>query len=273
MPNPSRWAESNIDPNSGYALHRQVKQDLARRIDAGELAPGEALPPERVLCEHYGVSRPTLRQATQDLVREGLLVVRRGVGTFVAEPRVRQQLGSVLGFTEKMARESRRAATRVLERSVHRSSELDASIGAELQIPGDAAVLRVVRLRLADDIPVMVETMHISPLRFAGIEDLDLEKTSLYLALRERFGVEISHLRETLEPVLLSAADAKLLRARGRSPSIQATITSFDQAGRPVEHTISRVRGDSSQYYIEVGDGKSASRVQLRQPQLEVSLD
>lgn len=273
MANTTRWAEPNIDPDSGYALYRQVKQDLVRRIEGGELAPGEALPPERELCEHYGVSRPTLRQATQDLVREGLLVVRRGVGTFVAEPRVRQQLGSVLGFTEKMTREGRRAATRVLERSVHRSSELGASVGTELQLPPDAAVLRVVRLRLADEIPVMVETMHISPLRFAGIEDLDLEKTSLYLALRERFGVEITQLRETLEPVLLSPADAKLLRARGRSPSIQATITSFDQASRPVEHTISRVRGDSSQYYIEVGDGKSASRVQLRQPQLEVSLD
>jgi DNA-binding GntR family transcriptional regulator len=269
----TRWAQPNIDPESGYALYRQVKQDLLRRIEAGELAQGEALPPERELCEHYGISRPTLRQATQDLVREGLLVVRRGVGTFVAEPRVRQQLGSVLGFTEKMAREGRRAATRVLDRGLRQVSELGASIGAELLLPPTAPVLRVVRLRLADDIPVMVETMHISPLRFAGIEDLDLETTSLYQALRERFGVQITQLRETLEPVLLSPADAKLLRARSRSPSIQATITSFDQAGRPVEHTISRVRGDSSQYYIEVGDGKSTSRVQLRQPQLEVSLD
>ena len=63
------------------------------------------------------------------------------------------------------------------------------------------------------------------------------------------------------------------VRSSGISASRRTTITSFDQAGRPVEHTISRVRGDSSQYYIEVGDGKSASRVQLRQPQLEVSLD
>lgn len=267
----TRWEP--IDHESGYALYRQVKQDLTRRIETGELAPGEALPPERELCERYGVSRPTIRQATQDLVRDGLLVVRRGVGTFVAEPRVRQQLGSVLGFTEKMAREGRRASTRVLERSLHRASELEASVGSELQVEPDGSVLRVVRLRLADDIPVMVETMHISPERFPGIDHLDLNTVSLYQALRERYGVRVAQLRETLEPVLLSDADAKLLNTRGRSPSIQATITSFDGSGRPVEHTTSRIRGDSSQYYIEVGDGRSSSRVQLRQPQLEVSLE
>jgi GntR family transcriptional regulator len=268
----TKWQESMIDPDGGFALYRQIKQDLIRRIESGELPAGEALPSERELCERYGVSRPTLRQATQDLVRDGMLVVRRGVGTFVAQPRVRQQLGTVLGFTEKMARQGRRASTQVLERGVHRADELDASVAKELGLEPNASVLRVVRLRLADNIPVMVETMHISPDRFAGIDDIDLEKVSLYQALRERYEIRLVQLRETLEPVLLTDADAKLLRARARSASIQATITSFDKAGNPVEHTISRVRGDSSQYYIEVG-GRSAGRVQLRQPQLEVSLD
>jgi GntR family transcriptional regulator, N-acetylglucosamine utilization regulator len=267
------WPSPTIDTEGGIALYRQIKQDLTRRIAQGELRPGEALPSEAELCERYGVSRPTLRQATQDLIREGLLVVRRGVGTFVAQPRVRQQLGSVLGFTDKMAAEGRHASTRVLERSIHSASELETAIGSELQLQPDATVLRVVRLRLADQIPVMVETTHISPDRFPGLQDLDLETVSLYQALRERYGVQIVQFRETLEPVLLSATEAKLLGTSGRSPSIQATITSFDEQGRAIEHTISRVRGDSSQYYIEVGDGKSARRVRLRQPQLEVSVE
>jgi GntR family transcriptional regulator, N-acetylglucosamine utilization regulator len=266
------WDAPAIDSEGGLALYRQIKDDLAGRIQRGELKPGDPLPSERELCERYGVSRPTLRQATQDLVRQGVLVVRRGVGTFVAGPIVRQQLGSVLGFTEKMAREGRRASTEVLERSIHRASELDASIATELGLEPDARIMRVVRRRHADDVPVMVERTHISIERFPGIEDLDLEKVSLYQALRERYGVEITQLRETLEPVLLSEDDARLLNARPRSPSIQATITSLDQDARPVEHTTSRVRGDSSQYYIEVGDGRSANRVQLRQPQLDVSL-
>lgn len=264
-----RWA---VTPEGGLALYRQVKDDLRRRIESGELAPGQALPSERELCERYGVSRPTLRQATQDLVRDGLLVVRRGVGTFVTQPRVRQQLGSVLGFTEKMAREGRHASTQVLEHHVVPAKELEPSVAFELQLAAEAPVLRVVRRRLADGVPVMVETMHISPERFPGIEDLDLESVSLYEALRERYGVDITRLRETLEPVLLTLTDAKLLDTRVRSASIQAAITSFDRTGRPVEHTVCRVRGDSSQYYIEVAEGASANRIQLRQPQLDVSL-
>jgi len=266
------WPEAAVDSQGGVALYRQIKRDLTRRIEQGELRPGEGLPSEAELCERYGVSRPTLRQATQDLIRDGLLVVRRGVGTFVAQPKVRQQLGTVLGFTEKMASQGRHASTRVLERSLHSAQELDATVAAELQLKNDATVLRVVRLRLADEIPVMVETMHISTNRFPGIQDLDLETSSLDQALRERYGVQIVQLREALEPVLLNRDDAQLLGTLKGSPSIQATITSFDVKGQPIEHTISRVRGDSSQYYIEVGDGKSASRVRLRQPQLEVSL-
>lgn len=267
------WPSPKIDTDAGIALYRQIKQDLTRRIAQGELRPGEALPSEAELCERYGVSRPTLRQATQDLIREGLLVVRRGVGTFVAQPRVRQQLGSVLGFTDKMTSEGRHASTRVLERSLHRAIELEPAIGSELQLEPNANVLRVVRLRLADEMPVMVETTHISTDRFPGLQDLDLETVSLYQALRDRYRVRIVKFRETLEPVLLSASEAKLLGTSGRSPSIQATITSFDEHGRAIEHTISRVRGDSSQYYIEVGDGKSAGRVRLRQPQLELSVE
>jgi len=267
------WTQLEIEPQGGIALYRQIKQDLSRRIERGQLRPGDALPSEAELCESYGVSRPTLRQATQDLIRDGLLVVRRGVGTYVAQPKVRQELGTVLGFTDKMANQGRLASTRVLERSLHRANDLDAAVAAELQLQPQAAILRVVRLRLADDVPVMVETMHISPDRFPGIQDLNLETVSLYQALRDRYRVQIVQLREALEPVVLSAAEAKLLGTRGRSPSIQATITSFDIKGRPIEHTISRVRGDSSQYFIEVGGGKSAGRVRLRQPQLEVSLE
>lgn len=268
-----RWTKPDIDQDGGIALYRQIKQDLALRIQKGDLRPGEALPSEAELGEHYGVSRPTVRQATQDLIREGQLVIRRGVGTFVAPQRVRQQLGSFLGFTDKMVSQGRRAATRVLERGTHRAGKLDAAIASELQVESDSSVLRVIRLRLADDIPVMVETMHISLDRFPGIQKIDLERVSLYQVLRDSYGVRIVQLRETLEPVILSATEAKLLGTGRRTPSIQAAITSFDSKRQPIEHTISRVRGDASQYYIEVGGGKSASRVRLRQPQLEVSLE
>lgn len=271
--NPALATNRPVDPTSPLSLYYQIRQDLIRRIEGGDLAPGAVLPSERELCEVYGVSRPTVRQATQELVLEGVLVRRRGLGTFVAQPKVRQRLGAMIGFTEKMQREGREPSTRVLEHAVRRVDEVGDAIGAELRLDGGASVLRVVRLRLADGMPILLETLHLPIGRFPGLDRVDLGSESLYRTLRDNYGVEISHLRETLEPVLLSAPVAELLDTKSRRASIQATITSYDQKGEPVEHTTSLVRGDASQYYVEVGstDGGGNGRVQLRQPHLDVS--
>jgi GntR family transcriptional regulator len=263
-----------VDPDIPFALHYQIRLDLLRRIQDGELPPGAALPSERELCARYGVSRPTVRQATQELVKTGVLERRRGLGTFVAQPKVRQQLGGVLGFTERMKREGRRPSNRLLTHRTCRADELDDAVGAALALEPSDRVLQIVRKRLADDVPILLETVHLPASRFPGIESVDFEQESLYQTLRERYGVYLGNLRETLEPVLLSEREAELLDTRSKRASIRATITSFDRSGSPVEHTTSVVRGDASQYYIELGDGQEAgsSRMHLRQPQFEVKL-
>jgi DNA-binding GntR family transcriptional regulator len=263
-----------IDPDIPYALHYQIRLDLLRRIESGELARGTAIPSERELCDRYGVSRPTVRQATQELVKAHVLERRRGLGTFVAQPKIRQQLGGALGFTERMKREGRRPSTQLLTHRTFQARALDESVGAALALGPSDAVLQVVRKRLADDIPILLETVHVPAGRFPGIETVDFERESLYEVLRERYSVDIRNLRETLEPVLLTEHEAELLDTRSRRASIRATITSFDRSGRPVEHTISVVRGDASQYYIELSDGEDAGsgRTHLRQPQLEIKL-
>jgi GntR family transcriptional regulator len=263
-----------VNPDIPFALHYQIRLDLLRRIESGELPPGAALPSERELCERYGVSRPTVRQATQELVKAQVLERRRGLGTFVAQPKVRQQLGGLLGFTERMKREGRRPSTRLLSHRTCQAQELDEAVGTALGLQPTDLVLQIVRKRLADDIPILLETVHVPSGRFSGIETVDFERESLYQTLRERYGVHIASLRETLDPVLLSDHEAEHLDARAKRASIRATITSFDASGRPVEHTTSVVRGDASQYYIELGDGEDAGsgRMHLRQPQFEVKL-
>jgi GntR family transcriptional regulator len=268
---PLNWRTS-IDPASGVALYYQIKQDLSRRITAGELAPGSALPSEQDLCEAYGVSRPTVRQATQDLVNEHLLERRRGLGTFIAHPRVRQELGGLRGFTEKMQLEGRVPGTKVLEHRVARADDLDAETAAQLEVTGTANILRVVRVRLADGVPVMLETLSVPCERFPGIADIDLARESFYSTLRTRYGVVVSYLRETLEPVLLSKEEADALETKGREASISATLATYDHEGRAIEFTRSLVRRDASLYEIEVRrDAESGqNRLLLRQPQLDV---
>lgn len=254
------------------SLYYQIKQQVRHSIESGELPPGTPLPSERELCELYGVSRPTVRQAMQELLNEGLLERRRGVGTYVAQPRVRQRLGSVQGFSERMEREGRRPSTRLIEKSVLPAAEAGDNLPEDLQIPPAAQMLRLVRLRLADDEPILLETVHLPLERFPGLETADLENESLYRALRERYGVEIRYLSETLEPVLPSEREAELLQARADRPAMLASIATYDQGRRPVEHTLSLGRGDRCQYYIEFGAGErdGDATAHLRQTQLEV---
>jgi GntR family transcriptional regulator len=75
---------AQLQKNSPLPLYYQIKQQLKSAIETSLLLPGQALPSERVLVEWYRVSRPTVRQATQELLREGYLYRRRGLGTFVA---------------------------------------------------------------------------------------------------------------------------------------------------------------------------------------------
>jgi GntR family transcriptional regulator len=263
-----------VDADIPFALHYQIRLDLLRQIKSGELAPGAAIPSERELCDRYGVSRPTVRQATQELVKAQVLERRRGLGTFVAQPKIRQRLGGALGFTERMKREGRQPSTQLLTIRTCQAHELDETVAAALGLEPSDPVLQVVRKRLADDIPILLETVHVPAGQFPDIETVDFGRESLYQTLRERYGVDIGNLRETLEPVLLSEHEAELLDTRSKRASIRATITSFDRSGRPVEHTVSVVRGDASQYYIELGYGDDAGsgRTHLRQPQLEVKL-
>jgi len=266
------WGD-RIDQASGVSLYYQIKQDLERRITLGELGPGVALPSEQELCDVYGVSRPTVRQATQELVNEHLLERRRGLGTFVAHSGVGQELGGLRGFTEKMELQGRLPGTRVLEHRMLRATKLDDDAAAQLALGPRARVLRVVRVRLADGVPILLETLTVPVDRFPGIEEVDLERESFYGTLRNRYAVVISYLRETLEPVLLTEQEAHVLETTPDEASIRTTITTCDHAGQPIEHTRSVVRGDASHYVIEVGREASStrSRLLLRQPHLDIA--
>src|SRR5690242_8366648 len=91
-----------IDPESPLPLYAQLESILAAEIAAGTLSPGGRLPNEEQLVERYGVSRTTVRQTIQNLIRRGLIEIRRGKGTFVLHPKITQELTELSGFAEDM---------------------------------------------------------------------------------------------------------------------------------------------------------------------------
>src|SRR6266404_5379551 len=114
----SRCHDVVMASQTNLPLYAQVEDVLAATIADGSLPPGSPLPPEHVLIKRFAVSRTTIRQAVQNLIRRGLIEVRLGKGTFVTQPKISQELTELTGFVEDMQALGRQATARLLEQQI-----------------------------------------------------------------------------------------------------------------------------------------------------------
>jgi GntR family transcriptional regulator len=229
-------------------LHHQVYLDLRAALDGGEWLTGDRLPPERILAGRYGCSLITVRRALADLAREERLERTRGRGTFVRAPRIVRELTSTLSFSEEMELRGLEPRTTLLTARQQPATDV---IAAALDLPQGAATIYLERLRSAADRPLLLEQAHLSADRFPGILEADLEHGSLYDFLAERHHCRIEHMRETIEPVMPPAREARLLGQSRRRPALLLEGIAFDAADRPVEFSRTYVPGDRSKFLIE----------------------
>jgi GntR family transcriptional regulator len=217
----------------------EIEQALRARI--AELKPDAPLPSDAMLCEEFGVSRMTARNAVQRLVQEGIVYRVPGRGTFVAEPPVHRQAGNLLSFTEEMRRRGRVPSSRLLDRVVREPRPSEAS---RLQLGPDDLVIALRRLRLADAEPVAIEEAVFPAARVATLlESADLEHRSLHDTLvhggfvptmgRARLGAEAA-----------GPDDAAFLNVPEGSPLLVEKRVIHDQDGGPLELCESRYAGD-----------------------------
>src|SRR5689334_3463136 len=170
-------------------------------------AVGDAIPSERQLSNDLGVSRLTVRAALDDLVREGLLVRRRGSGTFVSEPKIAQEL-TMTSFTEDMQRRGMVPASRTLDLRIVPAG---AHLGRLLRVSPSEAVVVITRLRLADRETMAIETLHVRESLIPGLTARDLEQRSFYELLEERYGVVIASGMQTIEPTVTNEEESAAL--------------------------------------------------------------
>jgi GntR family transcriptional regulator len=209
--------------------------DLLRSLPAGS-----PIPTERSLAAEFDVSRTTVRQALAELTVEGRLLRVQGKGTFAAEPKVAQRL-QLSSYTEDMRAQGRQPSSRLLEAS---DEPAEGDLARMLGVRAGTRMLRLRRLRLADDEPMAIETTHLALGRFRGLRRYVADGGSLYQVLKERFGVEMGHAEETIETALASPEEAELLGAEVGMPMLLLSRHSFDTEGKPVEWVRSVYRGD-----------------------------
>jgi GntR family transcriptional regulator len=233
----------------GTTVHAQIEDWLAGEIAAGALVPGDRLPTEHDLAAWFGVSRMTLRHALAELARRGLVtrtVGRRG-GTFVAAPKLEQDLTTLAGFSEQLRRHQMVAGARVLSASLH---EPGPAARAALETDG---VYEIRRVRLADGKPVALERSLFPAIRFPGLLDLPLDG-SLYELLEEHYGLRPHRARESLEPVIAGPREADVLGVPAGAPLMQVERTAYARSGEPLEFARDLFRGDRTRIVLWTSD-------------------
>jgi GntR family transcriptional regulator len=236
-------ASSTRSSQAGQTRYREIERYLRTQVEGAR--PGAPLPSEAELCERFSVSRMTVRQALQELTNDGLVERRRGQGTFVAHRPVHRRPGVFLSFTEEMNRRGMQATSRLLWAGMDDARRPEVE---DLGLAPDSQVVRIVRVRLADGVPVALEDAALVP-ELRDVLDEDLGGGSLHGAL-ERRGVVATRATGTIRARLARASETELLDLAPQSALLVELRVLFDQDGRVFERTETRYVAD--RYVIDV---------------------
>ena len=230
----------HLQEATGGPLYVKLKQAIEQAIRSETLKNGDALPAERDIAVSAGISRVTVRKAIDDLVQEGLLVRRRGSGTFVSKPvpRLQQPLNRLTSFSEDMQRRGMVAGSRWLDRGLYFPTAEETMM---LGLTGGARVARLVRLRLADGLPIALERASL-PDDILDAPDAIVE--SLYEMLDER-GIRPARANQRISAVTLSSEESQLLGVSDGSAALSVQRIAYLETGRVMEVSRALYRSDA----------------------------
>jgi len=226
-------------------LYAQVEASLEAKVAKGGLQPGDQLPSEDELVRDFSVSRTTVRSAIQSLVRRGIVEIRRGIGTYVAHPRIIQELTSLTGFVEDMEAIGRTASARLLD---WQEVQADATVARHLDLPLGALVVRIRRIRLSEKRPVSYDDTYLPADLGARVVTDDLEVLPIFTLLEEKYDTPLLEARYELEATVADHDTARALAIAVGSPIFLIERTSYATDGRPVDYERLHYRGDQVRF-------------------------
>ncbi|NUB45424.1 GntR family transcriptional regulator [Fertoebacter nigrum] len=241
------FSPDGFDVAGSGPLYLQLQRRIADAVAEGRLAPGDSLPAERDMAAMTGLSRVTVRKAVQALVAQGVLVQKRGSGTFVAArvERLEQALSLLTSFTEDMARRGRSVESVWLSRALHAPAPEEVMA---LGLGAGDRVARLERVRRSDGVPLAIERASLSA---QVLPDPMAVEASLYALLEER-GLRPVRAVQRISAANLGAKDADLLGVAPGVAGLRIERVSYLPSGRVVEFTRSLYRGDAYDFAVEL---------------------
>ncbi len=225
----------------------QIKEVLREKIDSEELEPAMRLPSEAEIGEQFNVSRTVVRQTLQELEYDGLIVKRRGVGTFVSEPKIVESFVQELsGFQEDMEAQSLATRSEVLRNELAKPSRRIAQL---LQTSSTTKVILLERVRFVGEEPIQLVASYIPRNLCREILSEDFRERSLYRFLEGR-GLFVARGHRTIEAVRATEREAGHLHVEIGAPMIRIESIGYLDDGTPIEYFHAIHRGDKTRFRV-----------------------
>lgn len=237
-----------IDKKSRVPLYAQLIDIILGQIESGELMENDKLPSERELCDQYDISRSTTRQAMIVLENEGWIYKKPGKGSFVSPKTYTQSLVKMYSFSEEIKKLGKTPRTKILSfTTIPASSKAAKNLG----LAEGETVYELIRLRLADDEPILYEVTYLPSQDFPNLTKGDFERETMYGLLQSKFGVTINTARESFKAVSTGPVEAEYLLDKIGSPAMRIKRVAFTN-NKPIEYTVTIARGDKYVYTTEL---------------------
>lgn len=229
-------------------LYFQLVDKLLEKISTMDFF--EKLPSERQLCEMYDMSRTTVRQAMAELELNGYVNKIQGKGTFVARPNdSKQNLSDYYSFTKQTLAMGKTPTAKILEFHVETANK---SVQEKMKLEKESKVIRFVRLRLANNVPMMLETTFIPYSKFATLKKRDLIEKPLYDIFEQIYHKKVAKVVEQFSASNLTQKQAESLELQQNAACLKITRYSYDAKGNIIEMTYSFARSDQFIYETQI---------------------
>ncbi|WP_420106006.1 GntR family transcriptional regulator [Herbaspirillum huttiense] len=231
-------------------LYLQLRDQLAAQIRAQKWQPGQAIPSEAELSQTYQVAVGTVRRAVETLMSEGLVERTHGRGTFVRKARFDNSLFRFFRFESADGRPLQPTSVIVSRKVI----EAPRQVAEALHLKTHARVIELLRLRKVDGQPVLAENIYLCAQRFKALAGKAPEDFGdlLYPLYERECGLIVASARETLTVETVTAAQAKLLGLKEKTPVVVIERTAFGSDGAPLEWRQSRGAGSKFRYSAEI---------------------
>lgn len=214
-----------------HPLYYTIKTDIKNKIKKGEYKPGDMIPTERALCDHYDVSRVTIRKAIDELINENVIERSFGKTAIVKPEQVRRDINKLTGLYEELKAAGIMCSTYTLSNSIVRASEKTA---AKMGISEGDKLAKICRIRYADGKPLCYQKSYINAEYCPGLENADLNSGSLYGIMESEYGLRITDAVQSIGACMPSFRIAALLKIR-QEPMLKIKRTAYLENGECLE--------------------------------------